>query len=78
MTYRETLKTPPKKLLEPINGFSKAARYKFNILKKNQLWTFLVVQWLRVCLPMQGTWACSLVLEDSTCHRATEPVHFSC
>ena len=28
--------------------------------------TFLVVQWLRICLPMQGTWVCSLVQEDST------------
>ena len=40
MTYRETLKTPPKKLLEPINGFSKAARYKFNIFKKKSVVDF--------------------------------------
>ena len=36
--------------------------------------TSLVVQWLRVHLPMQGTRAWSLVREDSTCHRATKPM----
>ena len=30
---------------------------------------FLVVQWLRVHLAMQGTWVPSLVHEDPTCHR---------
>ena len=34
-----------------------------------------MVQWLRICLPMQGTRVRSLVWEDSTCHRATNPVH---
>ena len=32
----------------------------------------LVVYWLRICLPMQGTPVRSLVWEDSTCHRATK------
>ena len=27
----------------------------------------LVVQWLRTCLPMQGTWVRSLAWEDLTC-----------
>ena len=35
----------------------------------------LVVQWLRICLPMQGTWIRSLAWEDPTCHGATKPVH---
>ena len=35
--------------------------------------TSLEVQWLRVCLPVQGTWIQSLVQEDPTCHRATKP-----
>ena len=26
----------------------------------------LVVQWLRICLPMQGTWVRALVWEDPT------------
>ena len=35
----------------------------------------LVVQWLSIFLPVQGTWAWSLVQEDSTCHGTTKPVH---
>ena len=34
----------------------------------------LVAQWLRICLPMQGTQVRALVWEDPTCHRATGPV----
>ena len=34
----------------------------------------LVVQWLRICLPMQGTQVRSLVWEDPTCRGATKPV----
>ena len=37
----------------------------------------LVVQWFRICLPIQATQLRSLVLEDSTCLRATKPVHHS-
>ena len=37
--------------------------------------TSLVVQWLRVYLPLQGTQVQSLVREDPTCLRATQPVH---
>ena len=33
----------------------------------------LVVQWLRVHLPVQGTQVQSLVWKDPTCHRATKP-----
>ena len=33
----------------------------------------LVVQWLRICLPMQGTWVRALVWEDPTCRGATRP-----
>ena len=38
------------------------------------LGTSLVAQWLRILLPMQGTWVRSLVWEDFTCHRATKPM----
>ena len=34
----------------------------------------MVVQWLRICLPMQGTRVWSLVREDPTCPGATKPV----
>ena len=36
--------------------------------------TSLVAQWLRIRLPVQGTWVRSLVLEDLTCCGATKPV----
>ena len=36
--------------------------------------TSLVAQWLRIRLPMQGTWVRSLVWEDPTCHGATNPM----
>ena len=34
----------------------------------------LVAQWLRICLPMQGTWVRALVREDPTCRGAAGPV----
>ena len=34
--------------------------------------TSLVVQWLRIGLPIQGTWVWALVQEDPTCHGATK------
>ena len=43
--------------------------------KEYRISAFLVVQWLRICLPMQGTQIWSLVWEDSTCCRATKPMH---
>ena len=33
-----------------------------------------LVQWLRICPPMQGTWVHSLIQEDPTRRRATKPV----
>ena len=38
------------------------------------LGTSLVAQWLRICLPMQGTWVQALVWEDLTCCGATKPM----
>ena len=35
------------------------------LMKINLVWASLVVQWLRVCLAMQGTWVPSLVQKDS-------------
>ena len=35
--------------------------------------TSQVAQWIRICLPVQGTWVQSLVQEDSTCLGATKP-----
>ena len=43
-------------------------------IKNSQVGTSLVAQWLRIRLPMQGTWVRTLVWEDPTCHGATKPV----
>ena len=40
-------------------------------------WASLVAQWLRICLPMQGTRVRALVWEDPTCCGATKPVSYS-
>ena len=32
-------------------------------------------QWLRIRLPMQGTWVRYLLREDPTCRGTTKPVH---
>ena len=37
-------------------------------LQEQIFWASLVAQWLRVCLPVQGTRARSLIQEDPTCH----------
>ena len=34
----------------------------------------LVAQWLRVRLPMRGTWVCAPVREDPTCRGVAGPV----
>ena len=41
---------------------------------KNQSRASLVAQWLRIRLPMQGTWVRALVREDPTCRGAAKPV----
>ena len=46
---------------------------QLDIKKTNR--TSLGAQWLRICLPVQGTRVRALVWEDPTCHGATKPVH---
>ena len=41
-------------------------------------WTSMVVQWLRIHLPMQGTQVQSLVREDPTCHGANKLIRHNC
>ena len=38
----------------------------------------LVAQWLRVCLPMQGTRVRALIWEDPACRGAAGPVSRNC
>ena len=40
--------------------------------------TSLVVQLLRIHLPMLGTQVLSLVREDPTCYVAAKPMHHNC
>ena len=47
---------------------------QYLLTRKPQLGASLVAQWLRVCLPMQGTQVRALVREDPTCHGAIGPV----
>ena len=69
--------------LDQIYKFSKVAGYKISIQKsgafiytnKELSGASLVVQWLRICLPMQGTRVQALVREDPICRRATKPMH---
>ena len=46
--------------------------------KNLQTGASLVAQWLRVCLPMQGTRVRALVWEDPTCRGVTRPVSHNC
>ncbi|KAJ8775562.1 hypothetical protein J1605_001282 [Eschrichtius robustus] len=46
----------------------------FCIIKERSNRASLVAQWLRICLPMQGTRVRALVWEDPTCRGATGPV----
>ena len=45
---------------------------------KKKVGASLVAQWLRICLPMQGTRVRALVWEDPTCRGATGPVSHNC
>ena len=58
------------KIDKPLVRPTKKIREKTQI-KRIRNGASLVVQWLRVCLPMQGTWVRALLWEDPTCRRAT-------
>ena len=45
--------------------------------RNGKMGTSLVVQWLRIHLPMQGTRVRSLIWEDPICRGATKPVSHS-
>ena len=45
----------------------------FVVFKMSPERTSLVVQWLRIHLPVQGTWVWSLIREDPTCRGAAKP-----
>ena len=47
------------------------------LIKERSIRISLVVQWIRICLRMQGTWVQSLVLEYPTCQGVTQPTRHS-
>ena len=57
---------------EAIYWGSKLTHSSGNIRFKKEWGTSPVAQWLRIRLPMQGTWVRALVGEDPTCCRATK------
>ena len=55
-------------------GSPKGTEIHIICYQKEHFWASLVAQWLRICLPMQGTRVRALVWEDPTCCGATRPV----
>ena len=53
---------------------SKASQLNSSVTKSknSRIRISLVARWIRICLPMQGTWVQSQFQEDSTCHGATK------
>ena len=72
--YKATITLIPK----PDKDVTKKRKLQGNITDehrcKNTQQGLPWAQWLRICLPMQGTWIQALVWEDPTCRGATKPV----
>ena len=47
---------------------------KINQIQESNERASLVVKWLRIRVPTQGTWVLALVREDPTCCGATKPL----
>ena len=55
-------------------AFTAAEKNKEKRMKRNEDRASLLAQWLRICLPVQGTRVRALVWEDPTCRGTTGPV----
>ena len=73
LTGLASLKENFTRILQTVLFYSVAPQVWRQNAEKNLHWTFLVGQWLRICLPRQGTWVRSLVWEDSTYRGAAKP-----
>ena len=71
-------RTVPATKMSLASNVSSAEVEKLTMKSKHLLRASLVAQWLRIHLPMQGTWVQALVQEDPTCRGATKPVHYNC
>ena len=60
--------------LEEVDFLEKYNLPKIGAIKNTIFGVSLVAQWLRICLPLQGTWVRALVWEDPTCRGATGTV----
>ena len=67
-------KTEKREKVKTIKQEQQKTQSVFRWELKEDSWASLVAQWLRICLPMQGTRVRALVWEDPTCCRATRPV----
>ena len=71
-----TFVSNPEFFEKPTISSMQIVQYRYEQLKIHTR-TSLVAPWLRISLAMQGTQVWSLVLEGSTCCRATKPVSHS-
>ena len=60
--------------LEELKSKQTVMNNTINEIKNSLEGASLVVQWLRIRLPMQGTRVPALVHEDPTCHGVTKPL----
>ena len=62
-----------------MKGFSVLSQMDYQkeriIGSKVELSDSLVVQWLRICVPIWGIWVQTLVWKDPTYHELTKPMH---
>ena len=67
------------KIGKPLTRLIKKKRGKtqINRIRNEKGGASLAAQWLRICLPMQGTRVRALVWEDPTCRGATRPMSHS-
>ena len=81
-----TIKILGKKKRKPLIPEARLDTKSTTHKRKTEKWTWfefktsgisLVVQWLRICLPMWGTGVRPLVWEDPTRWRATKPTHWT-
>ena len=58
--------------MQLVLGGDRLHSFQIFLLKSRDIWASLVVSWLGVHLPTQGTKVSSLVQKDPTCHGATK------